>query len=564
MKRDLEHLTNTRYDVLVIGGGISGACIAWDAALRGLRVALVERGDFGGATSANSLKTVHGGLRYLQDASLRLIRKMIHERSAFLKIAPHMVHPLPFVMPSQKNKLMRHKFLLSVAIKLNDIISFDRNRGLDSIKALPNGRLLSRNDCLELLPDIDPAVITGGIIWYDAQVYNTERMLLSFLLSAVERGTDIANYVEVQGLLQEGRRVRGVQARDMLTGDALRIEADVVVNAAGGWIDTLLNTLRDVPKKPRFDLSIAVNLITRQIISDYGVAVQSNYTYTDSHGQQHHHSNQLILSPWRDYTMVGTFHASFDGNPNDYCPMDDEIQHYINEANSAYPGLNLTLKDITHVHWGFQPEEKSASGHVRTIREARLHDHKAEDDIDGLVSAVGVKWTTARKLAERTNNLVFKKLGRPAPPSQSDKVPVYGGDITHFDAYLQEKTQAAPHGLDADVIQHLIFNYGTKHTRILKYIEQDATWGERLTPTLNVLKAEVVHAVHEEMACKLVDVIMRRIELGSAGYPGDAVVNACAAIMAAELGWDDARTRQEIAAVRAVFGTRVPQADMAQ
>jgi glycerol-3-phosphate dehydrogenase len=231
MKRNLVQLAGKKHDILIIGGGIYGACVAWDAALRGLSVALVDKGDFGCATSANSLKIIHGGLRYLQDANLKLVRRMVSERTIWMQIAPHLVHPMPCLMPTYK-KLTRNNIALFTALKISDLIGYDRNRIVDPQKHLPNGHTISRTDCLRLIPEAAANGITGGAIWYDAQMYNSERLLISIILSAAKAGAEVANYVEVTSFLRDDMGVKGVKAKDVLTGQELEIQANLVVNSA--------------------------------------------------------------------------------------------------------------------------------------------------------------------------------------------------------------------------------------------------------------------------------------------------------------------------------------------
>ena len=201
MKRNLERLANQKFDVLVVGGGIHGAVAAWDAALRGLSIALIERGDFGSATSQNSLKIVHGGLRYLQDGNLSRIRTMARERTTWMRIAPHLVHPLACLTPT-RHKLSRSRLVLGAGLVANDTLSFDRNRIADPEKYLPNGRLISQSELSNILPDYDVSNSTGAAVWHDAHIYNTERLLLELILSAVDVGAEVANYVEAIGFLQ--------------------------------------------------------------------------------------------------------------------------------------------------------------------------------------------------------------------------------------------------------------------------------------------------------------------------------------------------------------------------
>ena len=241
MKRDIAALDKKEYDLIVIGGGIFGICAVWDAALRGLSVALLERGDFSHATSANSFKLVHGGIRYLQHADIARVRESSRERSVLLRIAPHLVHPLPIIMPTYGNG-MRGKETLRIGLLLYDILTFDRNRGIrDPKRRIPPGRIISRQECLEVFPHLEHQGLTGAAVFYDAQMYNPTRLALAFLKSAVEAGVDAANYVQVTEFIRDRNRVIGVKAEDTLTGNDLEIRGKVVVNAAGPWAYRLLN-----------------------------------------------------------------------------------------------------------------------------------------------------------------------------------------------------------------------------------------------------------------------------------------------------------------------------------
>ena len=229
MKRNLDKLANQTFDILVIGGGIHGAVAAWDASLRGLSVALVERGDFGSATSQNSLKIIHGGLRYLQDVNLSRVRTMAKERTIWMKIAPHLVHPLTCLTPTRQ-KLSRNRLALGMALTANDLVSFDRNLKADLGKRLPKGKLISQKEFADLLPGYDISTSTGAAIWHDAQIHNSERLLLEFIISAITAGAEAANYVEATGFLTNGEHVEGIQARDLQTGQSFEIHSRLVLN----------------------------------------------------------------------------------------------------------------------------------------------------------------------------------------------------------------------------------------------------------------------------------------------------------------------------------------------
>ena len=252
--------------------------MARDAALRGLSVALVEKGDFGHATSANSLRVIHGGLRYLASGDIRRMRRSIRERKILMQIAPHLVHPLPFLIPAYSSvHLVRSKTFLSTVLKINELVSFDRNTLEDPQKQLPRGRVISREECLRLVPGIDEKDLTGGIIFYDCQISNSERLTLATLWSAADAGADLANYVEATGFLGEKDCVTGITARDVLTGDDLEIQAKIVINTSGPWLNRVLSFIKGDQSPYTIVLSRAFNLlINRQLIPEYAVAIWDN------------------------------------------------------------------------------------------------------------------------------------------------------------------------------------------------------------------------------------------------------------------------------------------------
>ncbi|MCP5095925.1 MAG: glycerol-3-phosphate dehydrogenase/oxidase [Chloroflexi bacterium] len=555
MKRDLAHLASRKYDLLVIGGGITGANIAWDATLRGLRVALLDKGDFGGATSANSLKTVHGGLRYLQDANIRLVRKMVKERQALLHIAPHLVRPLPVVMPTVKGKLMRGKLALGTAVKLNDLASFDRNMNMDPARSLPNGRVLSRKQLFEIMPGLADNNISGGVMWHDAQMQNTERLLLSFLLSAVESGAQVANYVRVDGFLQERKQITGVTAVDELTGTPLEVQARLVVNAAGPWVDELLSTIDVAIPQPKFHLSTAMNLVTRQILPNHAAGLTGHYMQAMLDGSAEKRSRVLFVAPWGSYSIVGTLHGPYNGRPNDEWVTDSMITDFLAEVNQAYPGAKLQREDVYHVHQGFLPmlPNDADPTTVKLIREGQVIDHYAESGLPGLITAIGVKYTTARYLAEKTVNMAFEKLQRPSPTCQTRIRRLYGGKIRHYDTFVAASMERWPMEMPPYQLRRLIQNYGSTHRQLLAYINEDVNMGQPVSADTAVTHAEVVHAVRAEMAKKLSDVVLRRTEMGAAGKPTDESLEATAIIMASELEWNEQRVEKELEEVQGNF-----------
>jgi glycerol-3-phosphate dehydrogenase len=546
--RSLGRLSAQTFDVLVIGGGITGAYVAWDATIRGLRVALVERGDFGAATSANSLKTVHGGLRYLQDGNLRLVRTMIKERKAFLRTAPHLVHPLPVLMPTYSNKLKQSKLILGAGVKVNDLVSLDRNWEIDPSKALPSSRVLSRNECLEQLPGIEKKNLSGGVLWYDAQIYNSERMVLSILLSAAKAGAEVANYVCATDFLKRGDLVAGVRARDELTGADFIIRANVTVNTAGPWIDEVLDWLKMQAPARKFHPSRAMNIVTRQLFPKIAVGLNNSYLERLSDGSAEKRSRVLFFAPWRDYSLIGTMHTPCERDQGDRLISDAEVDSFISEINATYPPARLKREDVHFIHKGYLPAlpGNASDSSVKLLRSGQIHDHETESGIAGLITVVGVKYTTARYMAEKAVDLVFKKKKRNPLPCQTASIPIHGGLIDNYQDFINQASAHAKSKLPEECIRPLLYNHGNEYQRILNYAEEDASWGKPVSPLSTVIRAEIIHAMRYEMAQKLTDTVLRRTELGSAGPPDEESLINCAQIMASELEWDAGRTTREI------------------
>lgn len=553
MKRDLNALSNQEYDLLIIGGGIYGATIAWDAVLRGLSVALIERSDFGGGTSANSLKIIHGGLRYLQTLDVERMRESIRERRILMGIAPHLIHPLHCVMPTYGH-LMKGKAVMLVGMCVNDMISFDRNRLGDPEKTIPRGRVISKTECLKLIPGIDGKRVTGGALWTDAQMYNSERLTLSFILSAAYEGCAAANYVEARELIKNNGRIRGVKAVDGLSGNDVEIHAKCVVNATGGWIDDVLEGVTS--NSDRVHLSTAMNLVVRRrLLKTCAAGVTGQFQNTLTDGSVYRGRRVLFMTPWRNFTIIGTFHRPLQGNGDGMKVREDEIETFLEEINSAIPENPLSREDVTFFHKGFLPMDgiDAKTGEVKLTRHYQIFDHKREDDLENLISVVGVKYTTARDVAEKAVDLVFEKLGRKTPRCASGQMTLLGGKIQRFDDFLSQALDQKTVNIKESVMQRLVYNYGSQYPRILAYGENDPGHLKTLLESSDVLAAEILHSVREEMALKMTDVVLRRTGLGSGGHPGNESLKSVASIMSEELGWDGTRVKEELEDMNAIY-----------
>jgi glycerol-3-phosphate dehydrogenase len=562
MKRELGRLTDREFDLIVVGGGIYGACAAWDATQRGLSVALIDRGDFCSATSAHSFKVVHGGIRYLQHADVFRIRQSSGERRALLRIAPHLVQPLPIAIPTYGHA-MRGKELLRAGMTLYDLLTADRNRGIrDPGGRIPACRTWSRREMLDRFPGLEPAALTGGAIFCDGQMRNPPRLVLAFVRRAEVEGATVANHVGATGFVIEGDRVRGVRARDALTGVDLVIRARMVLNAAGPYAERLLATSLGRRLDPPGTYSRDACIVVKRSVVDHALAVQGATRDPDamlSRGERH-----LFLVPWRAFTLVGVWHVVYGGEPDSFTVTEEEIQRWMDEMNAAYPAAALTLDDVSTWNAGLVPfgENEPGAGNLRYGHRSRLVDHAAAHGIHGLVTLIGIRYTTGRYDAARAIDLVFRRLGRSSPPCRTASTPVYGGEIDDVEATVREAEAAVQKagaargasGVPPNIARELVLAYGTAHRDVIELLSADPTLAQPIGNT-STIRAEIVYAVREEMAQTLADVLFRRTNLATGAHPGAAVVTSCAGLMARELGWSAARVAEEVDSVGAHLAT---------
>lgn len=545
MVRDLRALADTRFDVLVIGAGIYGAATAWDAAARGLSVALVDRGDFGGATSFNNLKTLHGGLRSLQALDFRQMRRFIRERRALARIVPHLVRPLPFVVPTTRDP-RRSALVMRVALAINDVVARDRNDGVpDPALQLPEGRVVSRQDALRLNPLVAPDGVTGGAVWYDYQMTNADRVTLSFVLSAAGAGAAVANHVSAETFLVEDGRVTGARLRDGRTDASLDVRARVVVNAAGAWAPELVRTLPDGARTvPALRLSRAMNVVVAHPARSHacGGVVDGRF---------------LFMVPWRDVSILGTSHEAHDGGPDALGVTSADLDALLSEGRRAFPGASLDRAGVRLVHRGLLPMVSGQGARVKLLRESTVVDH-ATHGVPGLISIHGVRYTTARHTADEAVNTVFRALGHGSPPPcRTDHAPLWGGGISDVGAFVRNAVDVGESPVSPDTLARLAATYGTEYHRVLNIAREAPALGAPIGEATDVTGAEIVYAARHEMALTLADALIRRTEAGSAGHPGTDAVQRAAGLMAWVHGWEARQLEEEVAAVEGFY--RLPE-----
>lgn len=545
MNRDVTRLCSRKYDVVVIGGGVCGAFAAREVALRGLSVALIERRDFGGGTSANSLKIIHGGLRYLQQADLPRVRESVAARRHLMRVAPHLVQPLPCVLPTER-RLMRSRPVMALGLLANDVLSFDRNRRADAAHRIPSGRLLGRRELAGMIPGVEDSRYTGGALWYDGLAYNSERLVLGAVISAVEQGGEAANYMEVTKLLRCGSRVRGVAARDALTGATVEVQADLVINAAGARSSALLLLAERPLTPPPGSLAMGMNFVLRRrLLGECAFAAEA---VSPGGGTR----RVLFFVPWRNFTLAGTYYRPHEGAADELAVTDEDLIRFLGDLNRAWPGVDLTRSDVSFIHAGLLPARSAGrpGGEPDLLPHAALLDHERLDGVSGLLTLLCVKYTTACRLAARAAEFAVQSVGRGHSRAASGDLPLPGGDIPDLDRFLSEAAGSDREGVGADGVRHLGLNYGTKSHDVIG-LGREADGLRPVCPDSPVLGAEVIHAVRHEMAQTLSDVVFRRTDLASTGIGSPEGLQACARLMARECKWDQPRLDREVALAQA-------------
>jgi len=547
-RRDFRALADGTYDLLIVGGGIHGLATAYAAARRGVRVALVDKGDFGASTSFNHQRTAHGGLRSLQTGRLGHARQSILERRALARIAPRLLRPLPFMVGTYRS-LLRNRAALRAAFRLDAWLGRDRNEGVEPELHLPAAKLVSRAATLKLFPGVRQDGLTGGANWYDYQMVQSNRLTIAFAEAAAAHGAHLVNYAAAFAPLKSNGKIAGMHVRDVLSGQEIDIHAALTLNATGahaGEIMALFGVRRELP------LLKACNLVTSKPASDMAWAAPA--FATASAGASAFAGAMLTMTPWHGRAMVGTFQSDTFKQPTDLAVASSEIDAMVDAANSAFPALRLTRDQVTLVHRGIVPAQKERNGAPALLSSPQIIDHDAEG-AGGAMTLVGVKFTTARGVGEQAAEAAIRRLGKPSLRPRRRALDILpGAGIADHEALAIETARAVGLEVAPPIIRHLTAVYGDRCAAIVRLMAERTDWRMPLVGGRPNVGAEVIHAIREEMAVTLADIVIRRMELGAMGLPGDDIVGASARVAAAELDWDASRRDREIAAVTAFYG----------
>jgi glycerol-3-phosphate dehydrogenase len=535
MRRDLERLANERFDLLIIGGGVTGACVARDATLRGLSVALAEKNDFAHATSAHNSKLVHGGLRYLRNLELALVRESLKERRIWQRIAPHLVQPLPFLVPLYGADFGA-RATLAAGLSLYDMLSFDRTWLDDPDQRLPGHSWFGKDAAIDREPMLDSAKFEGAFLYYDAQMYAPERLAFECILDAADNGAAAANHLEASALLIRSGKVEGATVHDVASGANFDVRAKLTLLTAGPWADIFLARALGYASSHKLMRSKGIHLVVPTMTRTDALTVAAG-------------GGHFFVLPWRGHSILGTTDTAFAGAPDDVGVSEADIEGFLGFINAHLPTASLKRSDVQHFYAGLRPLVDDGSGDTYDAsRRAELIDHGKDDGVQGLMSAIGGKWTTSRDLAQKTVDAVVHKLGAKRKPCVTGSEPLPGGRIDRFSEFLKRQTPNVPNA------EHLVRLYGARVDAMMSAANNRPELRTAIAPTGDI-GAQVLFAMREEMASTLEDVVMRRTGIGQLGYPGDASVEAVASLMATELGWSDARKQTEIQSLKPNFRT---------
>jgi glycerol-3-phosphate dehydrogenase len=524
MERKINELSKEKFDVIVIGGGVIGTGVARDAALRGLKTLLLEKDDFGYGTTSRSTRLIHGGLRYLSHFDFKLVRQDLREREVLLKIAPHLVKPLPFLLPL--TGLTQH-FIMGTGMKLYDMLSYD--------KSVPTYKHFSRQQTLEIEPQLKLKDLRGAYKFYDCQVAFPERLSLENAISAFDNGAAIINHAEVTGISSSGRTVQGVRVKDRFLPVVVDVSGRIVVNVTGHWTNGILQMAAAHPKN-EIRTTKGVHLVTPKL-SNNAIVLFS-----------HSDGRLIFVIPWHGYSLIGTTDTEYSGDKEIISAEVADVSYLVNEVQHAFP--ELSNEDVYYTFAGLRSLVSSGGKKVSNIsRSHKLVDHETEEGLKGIVSILGGKMTGYRSIAEEAVDLICRKLDVNVPCSTAEKALPGAPGLT---PEALDKL-AVDNSLPRATLDHLNSLYGSRTVKVLEIARTDPRGIEKICPHTQDILAQVWFAVKEESCLTATDFLLRRSTTGLCSCQGLDAVEVVAVEMGRLLGWSIGEWQRQVEIYRSVI-----------
>jgi glycerol-3-phosphate dehydrogenase len=516
-------LASTPFDVLVIGGGITGAGVARDAAMRGLRVALVEQADFASGTSSRSSRLVHGGVRYLEHGQVGLVFESSRERRTLLRIAPHLVRPLPFTWPVYEGARIG-RWKLAAGLTLYDVLALFRNVG--------RHQRLDARGVVAREPHVNQKRLKGGARYWDSAT-DDARLTLANIMSAQAAGAVVANHARVTGMLRDGNRIAGASVVDVETGATIDVRARVVVNATGPWSDKVEQLARTGSASAlRGSKGVHVSVPRSRVGNMAALTLTSPRD-----------GRVMFVLPSGAFTIIGTTDTFDNVSPDEVRANERDVSYLLESANHYFPDAALTRSDVVSAWAGLRPLAVAAGG--GSSASAASREHAISEKEPGLVRVTGGKLTTYRSMASQVVDVVQRSLGVAPTKSRTAREPLFGGDLGDVVQEIGEATRVIEDGV---VAERLVHAYGSEWRHVWSLVRDDEMLRTRIAPERPYVLAELRHAITHEMARTFGDLLIRRTPVAFETQDhGRNAARRIAPSVALWLGWDSAATEAALA-----------------
>ena len=524
----LAGLDGAALDAVVIGGGMAGAGVARDLALRGASVALFEKGDFASGTSSKSSKLIHGGLRYLELGDFKLVRESLREKKTLERLAPHLVRPLPFLVPIYRGA-PRGLITVRIGMWLYDLLTPG--------KTTERYRVLRPVEALTMEPSVRAEDLRGAGLYFDDLLLYPERLCLENVLSAARHGARAFNYCEVEEFVPGRRGIDGVKVRDLLSGQVQLVRAATIVNCAGPWVDRVRAMAKVADRSPRV-------VRTTKGIHCLLPRMTDRAVYLSARDER-----MIFVIPWREFSLVGTTDTDFEGDPDRLWATREEVTYLLDEVAKVLPDKRATFDNVSYTYAGVRP--LSFEPGAPTSKVSRDHKVIPEGSDGRFFSVTGTKLTCFRSLAEDVGNRVMRVLGRGEAP-RTARLTLDGADeeVGKVEArvWMDVSEEMAATGLSRGTLRTLVETYGRAYPRVLELGRKLPDGFERLCPSNPEIVAQLHHALREELAVSLQDVLLRRTGIGQSRCQGLDCAEPIAARMAELGGWSRRRLDAELEA----------------